>query len=311
MAAAKLPLLPRQLAAFRLRSAAWILTFALMFAITLALAGCRQPAETTGGASLSSNDTSIVSSVANVNGSQTVAVAIASLSTRDLGRTVRIAGTLRSIQRYSSGHALIALADASGELPVYIRKETGIDLLGLTVGEAYEIDGRLQSFEGGIELVPAASSDVRLTDGYDFEAAQVVSVVDGDTVHIRRQTGETATLRIIGVDTPEKAMDGQPAEFYAAEATAFAERTLKGKTVFLERDNSETDRYGRLLRYIWLAEPTAITPETIARGNFSALLLQGGYGEFIDVGSDDKYLSVFEPWERQAQQAGKGMWAKR
>ncbi len=302
-----------------------IIALALVLAASLflPLAGCRQtgepsetnrPASTERTASVSSSSqsattrpaSSAITAATTADGS----VAIGSLTAKDMGRSVTVSGNIQAIQRPASGHATVTLADATGELPVYIRKETGIDLLNLTVGAAFAFHGRIQTYEGRIELAPAAAGDVRLTGGYGFEAVTVVSVVDGDTLHVRDRNGQTQTIRIIGIDTPEKALDGKPAEFYAAEATAFAERTLKGRTVYLERDNSETDKYDRLLRYVWLSQPAAITAESVARDCFSALVLQGGFGEFVDVGDDDKYAGLFAAWERQAQAARKGMWSR-
>lgn len=304
----------RRIAIITGRIAIIALTLNLAVSLFLPLTGCRQTDESSGttrqASSAASGTTRPASSAITAATTANGSVAIGSLTAKDIGRSVTVSGTVRAIQRPASGHATVTLADATGELPVYIRKETGIALLNLTVGAAYAFHGRIQSYEGRIELAPDAAGDVRLTDGYGFEAVTVVSVVDGDTLHVRDRSGQTHTLRIIGIDTPEKSLDGKPAEFYAAEATAFAERTLKGRTVYLERDNSETDKYGRLLRYVWLSQPAAITAEAVARDCFSALVLQGGFGEFVDVGDDDKYAGLFAAWERQAQTARKGMWSR-
>ncbi|WP_243149726.1 thermonuclease family protein [Thermaerobacter sp. PB12/4term] len=54
-------------------------------------------------------------------------------------------------------------------------------------------------------------------------------------------------VRLIGVDTPETTKVVEP---YGREATAFTRKRLLGKTVYLEKDVSEKDRYGRALRYV-------------------------------------------------------------
>ena len=275
-----------------------IIIAASTLALALSLSGCL-PATVT-----KPDGKPVITSSVEVN-----LTGLATVSERDLDREIVVKGTISQIRRYDSGHALVTLFDSSGELPVYIRRETNVDLLALAVGEEYEVTGRVQKHENQLELAVAEADAFRLTDGYNFEQVVVESVIDGDTVRILKNNA-LFTLRIIGVDTPEKSLDGQPAEFYADQATAFTSKLLKGKTIYLEKDNSETDRYGRLLRYVWLHIPSEITPATVAGTNLSALLIKNGYGEFIEVGSDDKYAGHFEIWEQQAQQSKIGMWSK-
>lgn len=71
--------------------------------------------------------------------------------------------------------------------------------------------------------------------------ATVVRVIDGDTIEVDIG-GSLYKVRYIGIDTPEI---GQPSGEEAATVNA---ELVSGKTVYLEKDVSETDRYGRLLR---------------------------------------------------------------
>ncbi len=84
--------------------------------------------------------------------------------------------------------------------------------------------------------------------------AQVVEVVDGDTLKISINGGPTQTVRIIGVDTPETKDPHKPVMCYGVEATAKTQELvdLAGGHVQLEKDVSDTDQYDRLLRYVWL-----------------------------------------------------------
>jgi micrococcal nuclease len=75
--------------------------------------------------------------------------------------------------------------------------------------------------------------------------ARVVDIVDGDTIKVEIG-GVVYPLRYIGIDSPEV---GLP---HAAAATATNERLLAGTTVVLETDVNDTDRFDRLLRYVWL-----------------------------------------------------------
>lgn len=107
-----------------------------------------------------------------------------------------------------------------------------------------------------------------------LKKAQVVRVVDGDTAIVRLESGIEEKVRFIGVDTPESTTKHEP---FGEEASAFTKSQLDGKTVYLEKDISVRDNYGRLLRYIWL-EPPANESENATRAYlFNAILPLEGY----------------------------------
>ena len=74
-------------------------------------------------------------------------------------------------------------------------------------------------------------------DGY----YDVKSIIDGDTFKLTDDT----TVRLIGIYAPEAG------ETCSAEATQRLTSLIAGKTVYLEKDVSETDINGRLLRYVY------------------------------------------------------------
>ncbi len=74
---------------------------------------------------------------------------------------------------------------------------------------------------------------------------QVISITDGDTFVVNIGGG-LYTVRLIGMDTPERG------DRCADEATRRLSSLISGKTIQLERDVSETDRFGRLLRYVYV-----------------------------------------------------------
>ena len=127
--------------------------------------------------------------------------------------------------------------------------------------------------------------------GADFRAsgrdAVVVRVIDGDTFVIRG--GER--VRLIGIDTPEKGKPG------AAQATARTKRLVLGKRVRLEKDVSERDRYGRLLRYVY-----------VGRVFVNAELVRSGYARMATFPPDVRHAEDFLRLQREAQRAGRGMW---
>lgn len=98
---------------------------------------------------------------------------------------------------------------------------------------------------------------------------EVVKVVDGDTVHIS-VGGEVEKLRFLGVDTPETVKPNSPVECFGKEASKFTNDALFGEMVWLEFDStqSERDRYGRLLVYVYL-EDGSMFNETLLKEGFA------------------------------------------
>ncbi|WP_305142872.1 thermonuclease family protein [Kocuria marina] len=81
----------------------------------------------------------------------------------------------------------------------------------------------------------------------DDSVATVERVVDGDTLDATI-AGKSTRVRLLNINTPEVARDGQPGECLADEATAKLEDLLpKGTTIHLDYDVERTDRYGRTL----------------------------------------------------------------
>ena len=85
----------------------------------------------------------------------------------------------------------------------------------------------------------------------NHEAIRIARVVDGDTIDVDI-AGKTQRIRLIGLDTPE--VYGK-VDCFGKEASQFTKSLLPlGRAVRLEKDLSETDRYGRLLRYVYLPD---------------------------------------------------------
>lgn len=90
---------------------------------------------------------------------------------------------------------------------------------------------------------PASAVTVRVTD-----------VVDGDTVLVQTRGGrDLGRVRLLGIDAPETAHHGEPADCYGDAATELLSRLIPlGTTVTIAADPRQADRdvYGRLLRYV-------------------------------------------------------------
>jgi len=140
-------------------------------------------------------------------------------------------------------------------------------------------------------LTPEARTTVAAPEQpIDLVQAYVVRIVDGDTIEVNIGGG-SYRVRYIGIDTPET---GQPG---GEEATIVNAELVAGRTVYLEKDISETDRYGRLLRYVWVEE-----------GMVNALLVARGYAQVATYPPDVKYQQEFLELQRQAREAGLGLW---
>jgi micrococcal nuclease len=101
------------------------------------------------------------------------------------------------------------------------------------------------------------------------ETAKVIQVIDGDTITVEGGY----RVRYIGIDTPET--HPVPEAF------------------------SETDKYGRLLRYVYVDDVFV-----------NAELVRQGLAEAKAYPPDIKYQDYLEEMEAEARKAGRGMWAK-
>jgi micrococcal nuclease len=124
------------------------------------------------------------------------------------------------------------------------------------------------------------------------DMAMVTRVIDGDTIEI--DTGQR--VRYIGIDTPEVYPEE---EAYGMEAWQANRQLVEGKKIRLEADVSETDKYGRLLRYVY-ADDILVNAE----------LVRLGLAEAKAYPPDIKYQEILEQLESEAREAGRGIWAK-
>jgi micrococcal nuclease len=140
-----------------------------------------------------------------------------------------------------------------------------------------------------------------------FTAATVERVVDGDTAIFRLEDGARERVRFIGVDTPESTTKHEP---FGEEASAYTKGVLvPGRSVLLERDAEERDRYGRLLAYVWLEEPSAITDAEIRAKMLNAKLALEGYAQQMTIPPNVKHADRFRRYVAEARSAQRGLWA--
>ncbi len=142
---------------------------------------------------------------------------------------------------------------------------------------------------------------------YDFEASaasentgeaayiqegdiyMVKEVIDGDTMIL----AGSERIRLIGINTPEYGM------YFYGEAKEVLEVLVLGEEVMLEKDISEIDKYGRLLRYAYIGE-LMINLEMVKRG----------FANAFTYPPDVKYAELFLEAERHARSNELGLWER-
>lgn len=124
----------------------------------------------------------------------------------------------------------------------------------------------------------------------------VSRAIDGDTIEL--SSGDR--VRYIGMDAPETVDPRKPVQCFGVEAAKRNRELVEGKSVRLEKDMSERDKYGRLLRYVFLADGTFVNLE----------LVKEGYATAFTYPPDVKYSGEFVKAEADARAANLGLWKK-
>ena len=133
------------------------------------------------------------------------------------------------------------------------------------------------------------------------ETGNVVSVTDGDTLRVRLRSGAHVSVRMLGIDTPERGRCG------ADEATANLRRLAPvGSTVHLVSDRTQAakDRYGRLLRYVERVGGYADLSYRQAWGGFTRPYVYGGK----PVARHSAYVRAIRDARTRQRGAWNGCW---
>jgi len=163
--------------------------------------------------------------------------------------------------------------------------------------------GEPRAAEGDINLLRPQQIDIQAeadvgegsaSDEVLVDALVVSRVIDGDTVAL--SNGER--VRYIGIDTPEMTDERVEVRCFAKAAAAKNAELVLGKAVRLVKDVNETDRYGRLVRYVYQGDLFV-----------NLELVRTGYASSYRYPPDVAHAEEFATAEREARMALRGLWS--
>jgi micrococcal nuclease len=168
------------------------------------------------------------------------------------------------------------------------------DLEQLLVNEALPPS---EEWRTATELPPADPASASPSGKTDQTKATVARIIDGDTIELN----DGRKLRYIGIDTPETVHPTKGVECFGVQASQKNSQLVLGKEVILEKDVSETDRYGRLLRYVYLASESG-------QVFVNHELVKTGYAQASSYPPDIKYQDQLRAAEAEAMENQLGLW---
>ena len=140
-----------------------------------------------------------------------------------------------------------------------------------------------------------------ITSTSSADLVKVKKVIDGDTIEL--ENGQK--VRYIGIDTPELHHPKKKLECYGKEARDKNKELVEGKLIRLEKDVSETDRYWRLLRYVFVPSIASLSGEFI-----NEILVREGYAYAATFPPDVTFSEYFINLENLARENKRGLWNK-
>lgn len=134
-----------------------------------------------------------------------------------------------------------------------------------------------------------------LSEALERESVRVVSVHDGDSVRL----ADGRRVRLIGINAPELAREGRPAEPLAAAAGQALREQVANESALLFYDRERKDHYGRTLGHLFTTEGQSL----------EALLLRQGLAFHIAIPPNLTLASCLSEAEKEARVASRGIWA--
>lgn len=141
----------------------------------------------------------------------------------------------------------------------------------------------------------------------DAEEASIERVVDGDTMKVKlKSSGETVTLRLLLIDTPESVKPGVEPQPYSIDASNFAKESLQtGDKVYLEYDDGDkTDKYDRHLCYLWF-----YSKEDESWRMFNEKIIEKGLARVGYIYSQRRHLDTLYSAQDKAKDKNLNIWS--
>lgn len=129
----------------------------------------------------------------------------------------------------------------------------------------------------------------------ESQQVHVSHIIDGDTF----VTSKGDHIRLLGINTPEKASPRRKAEPFSSEATADLSRLIADKDVKLVFDTHKHDRYRRLLAHVYLSDGTWVNRQLVA----------DGVAHVYTFPDNRSHIAELLSTEQIARDSGKGLWS--
>ncbi len=129
---------------------------------------------------------------------------------------------------------------------------------------------------------------------------KVIKVIDGDTIEI--ENGDK--VRYLNIDTPETKKPNTPVMCYGEEAYKVNISQVDNKIVYLKADKENKDRYGRLLRFVFLNYEEL----NDINNSVNAILVKNGLARTMIISPNTTYKKDFLKMEAEAKEQKKGVW---
>ena len=131
------------------------------------------------------------------------------------------------------------------------------------------------------------------------DEAIVTRVIDGDTVDVQLD-GRTERVRLLNIDTPETKHPDQSVQCLGPEASAHLTALLPpGAAVTLQYDDERTDRYGRTLAAVFMADGTLVNAE----------MTRAGFATSVVFGENDRFMSAVQAGQDEAAASERGLYS--
>ena len=133
----------------------------------------------------------------------------------------------------------------------------------------------------------------------DMSECRLIKVIDGDTLKVDIN-GIEETVRLVEIDTPESVNPDESKNTYEGVLASKNVSSIlkKNQILYISKDMTDRDKYGRLLRVVWIEKPLSDSPEEFINKSLNAHLVQMGYAKVVKY-DDYKYHKILKSLENE------------